>query len=256
MYVEWGIGKYDNPLPPPGDMYMVVNLDADGIGTYTVYDHVLDEFMVTTCTADEYGIYADEDGGVYSYGLEPPQAYEWALRFSSDESDLIETYASFIDYEEDEFRFSLYLKPWGDDWQSETEDGGLLPPGFDDYLDKIRKGEPSPFAGGGIVSSDTNSNEDAVDTGASNGAEDVILDARFNYDNYLDTFEKAGFTTDKTTVEEIRAFFGIEGRMDPDWSSDKFAIKFFFSDEGYITVFFNKDSKLYTSSSASGYGKP
>jgi hypothetical protein len=238
-------------------MYMVVNLDADGIGTYTVYDHILDEFMVTTCTADEYGIYADEDGGVYSYGLEPPQAYEWALRFSLDESDLIETYASFIDYEEDEFRFSLYLKPWGDDWQSETEDGGLLPPGFDDYIAKIKAGEPSPFAGGAAPSGngDSDSGSSAVDD-ASGGIEDIMLDAKFKYDDYLDMIEGAGFVENKTTVDEVRAFFGIEGRMDPDWSSDKLSINFYYADEGYITIFFHKDSKLYSSSSSSKYGGP
>ena len=250
MYVEWGTGKYDNPLPPPGDMYMVVDIDADGKGTFTIYDHVLDEFMTTECYADEYGIYAEEGTCDYAYGLKPPQAYEWTLRPSSDESDLIETYASFIDYHEDEFRFSIYFKPWGDDWQLERGDGGVLPPGLNEYLEKIRNGEPSPFDGGSV--GDDIPSAPVISTEP--GLADVVVGLTFDELNVA--IEAFGLKREVTTHNDVAAYLGVPGKKDDNHSSDRFSVSWYASDKGYVTVFFDKATGFYTSWSYSGYGRP
>ena len=55
---------------------------------------------------------------------------------------------------------------------------------------------------------------------------------------------------------DVAAFLGVYGLVDEDWSDSKFAVSWYASDDGFATIFFDKETSLYTSWSTSGFGRP
>jgi len=64
------------------------------------------------------------------------------------------------------------------------------------------------------------------------------------------------FNRDETTYDDVAKHFGVHGLVDEDFSATSTSASWYASDNGYITVFFNKETGLYTSGSSSALGRP
>jgi|GEM_PF-5568470 len=67
-----------------------------------------------------------------------------------------------------------------------------------------------------------------------------------------------GFNLDRdaTTYDDVAEFLGVHGKINEDHSESTKSASWYASDEGYVTIFFDKASGLYTSWSTSGIGRP
>ena len=146
MVIMEGTGKYDTDLGEEA-MYLVVDLDANGEGTFTVYSSDYGEWGSGTCEAVEFGLSVLE--GELEYSPEPMVPEDWSFFWNSYydyESHIVNT-ATFIDYDGDEFEFTLEFRPWGADWEDYAALGRAwtYPPGYDFYMEKLANGEASPW---------------------------------------------------------------------------------------------------------------
>lgn len=95
-------------------------------------------------------------------------------------------------------------------------------------------------------------NQEEMATDIRDIAGEPILD--MSYDDLWQKVSEAGFDTESTTYDDVADFLGIDGAIDKEWSSDKWAAYWYATPEGYITVFFSNDTNLYSSMSGSAYG--
>ena len=94
---------------------------------------------------------------------------------------------------------------------------------------------------------------EASNDGAQIG-EGPIVDMTF--DELDAALEGYGLDRDATTYEDVAAFLGVYGVVDEDWSDSIMAVSWYASDEGFATVFFDKETGFYSSWSTSGFGRP
>jgi len=64
------------------------------------------------------------------------------------------------------------------------------------------------------------------------------------------------FNREETTYDDVAEFFGVHGLVDEEFSTTSKSASWYASDNGYISVFFNKETGLYTSGSSSALGRP
>ena len=136
-------GKYEDYEDM--DAYMVVDVDANGKGTYVVY---LGENNVP---------FAAARGGVNGNNFDVSEGtvldqemnyHDWMLLPQRDYGNVtIMPGATYTDDDGDELEFMLHFKPWGSDWQDVIDNDWLVPPGYEDYLDKVESGEAAPYTG-------------------------------------------------------------------------------------------------------------
>jgi len=115
---------------------------------------------------------------VLEYSPEPMVPEDWSFFWShyDYEYHIVNT-ATFIDYDGDDFEFTLEFRPWGADWEDYAAIGRAwtYPPGYDFYMEKLANGEPSPWGdfgpgGGASASSGTGSAPvDSADSGSGGG---------------------------------------------------------------------------------------
>ena len=123
------------------DAYMVVDVDAEGKGTFDVY--LFDEFdgpyVSAECEAKESGLYA-VSGSAFDMEM---NTYNWMFLPMPDYPDqyCMGDTVSDGDYTLD---FTMFMKKWGGSWQAESDGGNLVPPGADEYYAKIANGELPP----------------------------------------------------------------------------------------------------------------
>ena len=145
------------------DAYMVVDVNADGIGTFNVYIAGSDAaFASAICEAGESGLYATT-GEVISTEME---SYNWMFLPMAEYpdqyamGDVLEDGDSYLD-------FALFMKVWGASWQDEIDsDFAIVPPGVDAYMWAIENGEQPPYDSGTV-----NSSSDSAGLGQSDPVE-------------------------------------------------------------------------------------
>lgn len=124
------------------DAYMVVDVNADGKGTFGVY--LFDEFdgpyVSAECEAKENSLSA-VSGEAFETEM---NTYNWMFLPMPDFPDQYSMGDNISDgdYTMD---FTMFMKKWGADWQSEANTGNLVPPGVNEYVAKIRAGELPPI---------------------------------------------------------------------------------------------------------------
>ena len=144
MMFNSGTGAYEDGAGD-ADMYMVVDVDAGGNGSFTVYSaYNMSEWGKGSCVARE-GVLEVIEGELMS-SPEPMVPADWTFYQAQDSDDKIVNTSDFTDNNGDTFNYSLFFKPWGADWQDEVDSGRpTYPPGYEDYIAKVNAGEPSPF---------------------------------------------------------------------------------------------------------------
>jgi hypothetical protein len=102
--------------------------------------------------------------------------------------------------------------------------------------------------------------EDVVDTPTTSTPADPqigegpIVDMTFEeLDAALEGF---GLDRDVTTYEDVAEFLGVYALVDEEHSEDILAASWYACDEGYATIFFVKETGLYSSWSTSEIGRP
>ncbi|MGI5900029.1 MAG: zinc-ribbon domain-containing protein [Christensenellales bacterium] len=138
-----GSGRYSF-IPDSSDVYMVVDVDESGSGVFAVYfGSGLPAFASGSCTVSSHGLDAERgavlDGDMYTYN--------WMFRVSPDYENKYVIRDDYTDFYGDYFEYTIFLKPWGANWDKEIQENQLLPPGYDDYSQKLKSGAPSPFDG-------------------------------------------------------------------------------------------------------------
>ena len=132
------------------DAYMVVDVNADGIGTFTVYiagSNVA--FASAICEAEESGLYATR-GEVISTEM---NTYNWMFLPMPDYPDQYAMQDELADGE-GYLNFALFMKKWGGSWQDEIDsDFAIVPPGVDSYMKAIENGQQPPYDSGTVNSS-------------------------------------------------------------------------------------------------------
>jgi hypothetical protein len=132
------------------DAYMVVDVNADGIGTFTVYIAGSNAaFASAICEAEESGLYATR-GEVISTEM---NTYNWMFLPMPDYPDQYAMQDELADGE-GYLNFALFMKIWGGSWQDEIDsDFAIIPPGVDSYTRAIENGEQPPYDNGTVNSS-------------------------------------------------------------------------------------------------------
>lgn len=112
------------------------------------------------------------------------------------------------------------------------------------------------FAACGGGSGETSAPEESTpqETQATIGAGPIVEDMTFDeLDAALTGF---GLDRNSTTSDDVAAFLGVYGLVDEEWSDSRIAVSWYASDDGFATIFFDKETGLYASWSTSGYGRP
>ena len=151
MYVSEATGDFAGIPSDFYDAYMVVDVDAEGKGTFAVYVAGSEEaFALANCEAKESGLYATD--GTIAGGIEM-YAYNWMFLPMPDYPDQY-VMSDEIQDGDSSFSFSLFMKQWGGSWQKEIDSGfAIVPPSIEGYNDAIANGElpPCGFAPAGYM---------------------------------------------------------------------------------------------------------
>ena len=142
MYVSEATGDFSDVPSDFYDVYMVVDVDAEGKGTFAVYlDGVEEAFALANCEAKESGLYAVD--GTIAGGMEM-YAYNWMFLPMPDYPDQYTMGDELVDGDSS-FNFTLFMKQWGGSWQKEIDsDFAIVPPSVDRYNAAIENGEIPP----------------------------------------------------------------------------------------------------------------
>ena len=143
MYVSEATGNFAGIPSDIYDAYMVVDVDADGKGTFAVYIAGSEKaFALANCEAKESGLYATD--GTIAGGIEM-YAYNWMFLPMPDYPDQY-VMGDEIQDGDSSFNFSLFMKQWGGSWQKELDSGfAIVPPSIAVYNDAIANGELPPY---------------------------------------------------------------------------------------------------------------
>lgn len=125
------------------DVFLTVEIGENGEGTFEVYLNGYDTpIAAAECYAAEDGLYARKGSfagsemNIYNWMFLPMPAYadQYAM------GDTVKEGGSMFD-------FTMFVKPWGADWDAEIADDALFPPSVDLYYDSIANGELPPYGG-------------------------------------------------------------------------------------------------------------
>ena len=143
MYVNEATGEVASYDGSCFDAYMVVDVDAEGKGTFAVYMDGSDEaFALANCEATASGLNAID--GTVAGGTEM-YAYNWMFLPMPDYPDQY-TMGDAIEDGSNTLDFTLFMKQWGGSWQKEVDsDFAIVPPSIDRYNTAIANGELPPY---------------------------------------------------------------------------------------------------------------
>ena len=187
FWVTDAFGEWEGYEDTLSDAFMVIEVDGKGKGTMSIY---LDDLEGLTVVSDinagkEY--FEVTEGIFWDMDLDPDNWWVGFDPMSAGRHVIISD--TYIDPEltgADGFEYIFSFRPHGDKWDEEIDDGGILPPGYDDYIAEL-----GPEGSGGKVS--------PVFTGA---------ELRVIYDSLPVSAD--------LTYEEVRDqyFDGVEGVLD------------------------------------------
>lgn len=145
LYVSDATGDFAKIPSDSYDVYMTVNVDAQGKGTLNVYLNGADAaFACASCQAKESGLYATS--GTIAGGASI-NANNWMFLPMPDYPDQY-TMGDSIDDGDSLFNFTLFMKKWGNSWQAEIDSNfAITPPSVEWYETAIANGEQPPVGG-------------------------------------------------------------------------------------------------------------
>ncbi len=129
-------GKYEEFYYDTLDAYIVVNVNDNGVGQFSVYadDGMGEPFVAGDCTVqigEEAGLYATS----VNMGDTTLNADDWAFLPSSLEfEDKFEMETTITDEDGDLISFVIYMKPYGVSWQDEIDSEIYEFPEWHDYM--------------------------------------------------------------------------------------------------------------------------
>lgn len=160
--IESGTGAYEDNAGSWWDACAQIELDADGSGTLTMWDDsceagqiIADAQVQASTDLTTSGRLVSTDGSFFDCKLSGADAWyiDAAPSESMPYSEMICISGVYTDPEnsEDSFVYTVYLRPWGMDWEDvRTDDETRLPYFYDDwYLPLIEAGASMPNAIGG-----------------------------------------------------------------------------------------------------------
>lgn len=141
MYVSEATGEFETVPCDTYNAYMVVDVDAEGKGTFAVYlDSSEMAFALADCEATKGGLNA-VDGNVAGMDM---YAYNWMFLPMPDYPDQY-VMSDEIQTDNGTFSYSLFMKPWDASWQKEIDsDFVIVPPAIDRYNEAVANGELPP----------------------------------------------------------------------------------------------------------------
>ncbi len=143
MHVIESSGSFSAIPQGDYDAFLTVEIDENGEGTFEVYLNGYDTPLAAAeCCATEDGLYAGKGSfagsemNIYNWMFLPMPAYanQYAMGDTVNENGSV-------------FDFTMFVKPWGADWDAEIADDALFPPSVDRYYDSIANGELPPYGG-------------------------------------------------------------------------------------------------------------
>lgn len=162
--IESGTGSYEEETGSWWDACAQIELDADGNGTLTIWDDSCEAGQIIAAaqvqaSADltTSGRLVSTDGNFFDCALTGADAWyiDAAPPESMPYSNLICISGVYTDPENsgNSFVYTIYLRPWGTDWEDvRADDKMLLPYYYDDwYLPLIEAGASMPGAIGGTL---------------------------------------------------------------------------------------------------------
>ena len=162
--IESGTGAYEDNAGSWWDACAQIELDADGSGTLTLWDDsceagqiIADAQVQASADLTTSGRLVSTDGSFFDCKLSGVDAWyiDAAPSESMPYSEMICISGVYTDPEnsEDSFVYTVYLRPWGMDWEDvRTDDETRLPYFYDDwYLPLIEAGASMPNAIGGTL---------------------------------------------------------------------------------------------------------
>lgn len=143
MHVIESSGSFSAIPQGDYDAFLTVEIDENSEGTFEVYLNGYDTPLAAAeCYATEDGLYARKGSfagsemNIYNWMFLPMPAY--ASQYAM--GDTVTENGSMFD-------FTMFVKPWGADWDAEIADDALFPPSVDLYYDSVAKGELPPYGG-------------------------------------------------------------------------------------------------------------
>ena len=162
--IESGTGAYEDNAGSWWDACAQIELDADGSGTLTLWDDsceagqiIADAQVQVSTDLTTSGRLVSTGGSFFDCSLSGADAWyiDAAPSESMPYSEMICISGVYTDPEnsEDSFVYTVYLRPWGMDWEDvRTDDETRLPYFYDDwYLPLIEAGASMPNAIGGTL---------------------------------------------------------------------------------------------------------
>lgn len=143
MHVIESSGSFSSIPQGDYDAFLTVDIDENGEGTFEVYlDGYDTPLAAAECYAAEDGLYARKGSfagsemNIYNWMFLPIPAYanQYAMGDTVNENGSV-------------FDFTMFVKPWGADWDAEMADDALFPPSVELYYDSIESGGLPPYGG-------------------------------------------------------------------------------------------------------------
>jgi len=162
MWITHGFEAYADTEMDYHDATMVVDIDKDGKGSLEIFiDKEKDWTVHAEIEADENHMQATEG----MFRDMPLDTIFWYLVISGDfEGDIIVLTDTYTDPGGDgSFQYQFRLRPWGDLWEQEVNEGLPLPPGFDAYIASLGSG-----GSGGAEDTPSDQTASADNTGGGN----------------------------------------------------------------------------------------
>ncbi len=77
------------------------------------------------------------------------------------------------------------------------------------------------------------------------------------YEELTDALRDFDLDKNSTTYDDVAEYLGVHGFYDESSGSEsKDGVKWYASDDGFVTIYFMKDTGFYSSWSGSGFGRP
>lgn len=196
LYVSDATGDFAGIPSDFYDAYMTVNVDAQGKGTLNIYLSGVDAaFASASCEAYESGLNATD--GMIAGGVSI-NANNWTFLPMPDYPDQY-TMGDEISDGDSFFKFSLFVKKWGNSWQAEIDSNfAITPPSVGWYETAIANGEQPPLGGSNAPGGSTTPAQSGDQTG--NGFDFSGPTATFDFGNdgmVVFTYPTDGFTYDE-----------------------------------------------------------
>ncbi len=165
MYIGEAKGDFSDITSNSHDVYMTVDVDAEGKGSLKVYMNDTENLFVTAeCYVGDYGLLTTSGTIADDFEL---NVDNWKFVPVPNYTDLY-VMMDRIEDGESELEYYLYVKPWGKSWEEEIESRStMIPPSVEQYNNAIANGEDAPFgegwnAAGGFVSPTTSVDMDSI----------------------------------------------------------------------------------------------